>query len=149
MNDAYTNADALAQAVGKAMYSRDTAVIALGMTVTDIGPGRAQVRMPVRADMLNGHAICHGGMVFTLADTAFAYACNAQGKVTVAAQAGIEFLLASREGDVLTATAQELTRSKRTGVYDVSVHNQRGELVALFRGRSHETNDNVLESPSP
>jgi acyl-CoA thioesterase len=140
---------ALAEAVAKAMYSRDTAVIALGMTVTKMAPGFAQVRMRVRNDMLNGHAICHGGMVFTLADTAFAYACNAQGKVTVAAGASVEFLLASREGDELTAEAREVMRSKRNGVYDVGVHNQRGELVALFRGRSHQLNEDVLESPSP
>jgi acyl-CoA thioesterase len=140
---------ALAEAVAKAMYSRDTAVIALGMTVTQVRPGFAQVRMPVRADMLNGHAICHGGMVFTLADTAFAYACNAQGKVTIAAGASVEFLLPSRQGDELIAEAHEVMRSKRNGVYDVSVHNQRGELVALFRGRSHQLNDNVLESSSP
>lgn len=142
-------AQALAEQVRDAMWEGDHATKMLGMRIVAVGPGTATIAMTVRQDMLNGHAICHGGMVFTLADTAFAYACNAQGKVTVAAQAGIEFLLASREGDVLTATAQELTRSKRTGVYDVSVHNQRGELVALFRGRSHETNDNVLESPSP
>lgn len=137
---------ALAEAVAKAMYCRDTAVIALGMAVTQVRPGFAQVRMRVRADMLNGHAICHGGLVFTLADTAFAYACNAQGKVTIAAAASIDFLLASREGDELTAAAQERTRSKRSGIYDVSVHNQRDELVALFRGRSHQLDQNILES---
>lgn len=138
-------AQALADAVAKAMYSRDTAVLALGMTVLEVRPGFSRVHMRVRADMLNGHAICHGGMVFTLADTAFAYACNTQGKVTIAASAGIDFLLPSREGDELTAEAVERTRSRRNGIYDVGVTNQRGELVALFRGRSHQLNENILE----
>lgn len=134
-----------AEAVAKAMYERDAAVIALGITVLEVGLGFARMRMKVRSDMLNGHAICHGGMVFTLADTAFAYACNAQGKVTIAAAASIEFLLPARIGDELIAVAEEKMRGRRGGVYDVSVHNQQAQLVALFRGRSHQLNENILE----
>jgi acyl-CoA thioesterase len=137
-------AQAQAEAIAKTLYSRDTAVVALGMTVLQIRPGFARIRMIVRSDMLNSQAICHGGLVFTLADTAFAYACNTQGKVTVAAAASIDFLLPSRAGDELCAEALECSRSKRSGVYDVSVRNQRGELVALFRGRSHQLNDSIL-----
>jgi acyl-CoA thioesterase len=93
--------------------------------------------MTVRADMLNGFAICHGGLVATLADSAFAFACNAHNELTVASGFSIDLLAPSREGDVLTARARELSRAGRTGVYDVEVSNQRGERVALFRGRSY------------
>jgi acyl-CoA thioesterase len=88
--------------------------------------------------MVNGHQICHGGLIFTLADSAFAFACNTYDLVTVASSGSIEFLLPARLGDELTAIAEERSRSKRTGVYDVAVRNQRAECVAMFRGRSHE-----------
>jgi acyl-CoA thioesterase len=95
------------------------------------------VSMTVRPDMLNGFGICHGGLVATLADTAFAYACNAQGELTVASGFSIDLLAPAHVGDVLTATARELSRSGRTGLYDIDVENQRGERVAAFRGRSY------------
>ena len=101
--------------------------------------------MTVREDMVNGHELCHGGLIFTLADSAFAFACNTYDAVTVASAASVEFLLPARLGDELTAIAEERSRSKRTGVYDVAVRNQQGDCVALFRGRSHELGGSVIE----
>ena len=126
-----------AEAVREGMYANDHAVRALGMTVEVVGPGRAMVTMTVRRDMLNGFAICHGGLVATLADTAFAYACNAYNEMTVASGFSIDLLAPSREGDVLTAVAHEVQLAGRTGVYDIDVTNQRGERIAVFRGRSY------------
>ena len=97
--------------------------------------------MKVRADMTNGHAICHGGMIFALADSAFAFACNSQGEASVAASGSIDFLAAAREGDELTASARELWRGGRSGIYEVTVTNQAGATIALFRGRSHRIGD--------
>jgi acyl-CoA thioesterase len=127
-----------AEETAKAMYARDVAVRALGISISEIGPGRARASMTVRADFLNGHAICHGGFVFALADTAFAYACNSYGRPTVAAAGSIDFLRPVSAGDELTATAQERSRSKRSGIYDVTVENRNKTLIAIFRGRSHE-----------
>jgi acyl-CoA thioesterase len=117
------------------------------MRILEVRPGYARLAMKVREDMVNGHQICHGGLIFTLADSAFAFACNTYDLVTVAAAGTIEFLLAGRLGEELTATAEERTRSKRTGIYDVSVHNQRGECVALFRGRSHQIGGSITAAP--
>jgi len=133
----------VAEASARAMYEQDRASQSLGMRIVEVRPGYARLAMKVREDMVNGHQICHGGLIFTLADSAFAFACNTYDLVTVAAAGTIEFLLAGRLGDELTATAEERTRSKRTGVYDVSVHNQRGECVALFRGRSHQIGGSI------
>ena len=135
---------ALAAAVREGMYARDRAAQALGITVDEIAPGAAVCRMSVREDMVQGHATCHGGVVFTLADTAFAYACNAYNRATVALGAEITFVAPARAGEVLIATARERTRSGRTGVYDVEVTRQDGTLVALFRGTSYETRGEVL-----
>ena len=129
---------AVAQASARSMFNQDRASQALGMRILEVRPGYARLAMQVRADMVNGHQLCHGGLIFTLADSAFAFACNTYDSVTVASAGSIDFLLPGRLGDELTATAEERTRSKRTGLYDVAVHNQRGECVALFRGRSHE-----------
>jgi acyl-CoA thioesterase len=129
----------LAAAVGDGMYARDRAAQALGIAVDAIEPGSAVCRMTVRDDMVQGHATCHGGIVFTLADTAFAYACNACNRVTVALGAEITFVAPAHAGEVLIATARERSRSGRTGVYDVEVTNDAGALVALFRGTSYET----------
>ena len=103
--------------------------------------------MTVREDMVNGHQLCHGGLIFTFADSAFAFACNTYNSVTVASAANVEFLLPARLGDELTATAEERSRSKRTGVYDVVVRNKQGESVALFRGRSHELGGSITTEP--
>jgi acyl-CoA thioesterase len=135
----------LAEACATAMFAQDRASQALGMRIIEVTPGYAQLAMSVREDMVNGHQICHGGLIFTLADSAFAFACNTYNAVTVAAGATIEFLAPGRLGDELTATAQEQSRSRRTGVYDVTVRNQRGECIALFRGRSHQTSGRIIE----
>jgi acyl-CoA thioesterase len=127
----------IAQASRDAMWANDRASKALGMQVLAVGPGSATLTMAVREDMLNGHDLCHGGLIATLADSAFAFACNAYNEVTVAAGFDIHLLAAARRGDVLTATASEVRKAGRTGVYDVQVNNQRGEQVAVFRGRSY------------
>jgi acyl-CoA thioesterase len=127
------------------MYANDAASQALGMRILDVAPGRARVAMQVRQDMVNGHRTCHGGFIFSLADSAFAFACNTYDAITVAAGASIEFLAPARLGDELIAIAEEQTRSRRTGVYDVAVVNQGGERIALFRGRSHQLDGRVLE----
>ena len=125
-----------AAAVGAAMFARDRASQALGMTLEEVLRGYARLRMTVRADMLNGHGTCHGGLVFALADSAFAFACNSRGVLTVAAGCSIEFLAPAREGDELVAEARERSLQGRTGVYDVDVTRAGGDLMATFRGRS-------------
>jgi acyl-CoA thioesterase len=120
-----------------AMFDRDTASRSLGIELLDAGDGQATVRMRVTAEMVNGHGMTHGGFVFLLADTAFACACNSHGPVTVAAGADISFLAATREGDLLTAYAQERATRGRSGIYDVTVTCD-GDVVAEFRGRSRQ-----------
>ncbi len=130
----------------EAMWANDLAVQALGMRVSVPGPGRAEAILDVRENMVNGHNLCHGGYIFTLADTAFAYACNSYNRLAVAASAAIEFVRPGRLGDTLTATAVEAHRGGRTGVYDIDVTNQDGERVAIFRGRSYATREPLFES---
>lgn len=120
-----------------AMYRHDYATQSLGMSVAEIGPGRCVATMTVRRDMLNGFGMCHGGLITTLADTAFAFACNSYGEMTVAAGFDAEFIKAAREGDLLTAEALERSQAGRLGLYDVTVRNQHGEVVAFLRGRSY------------
>jgi len=117
------------------LYARDLAAQALGIEILDVAPGAVRVAMVVRPDMLNGHGTCHGGMLFALADTAFAFACNSYGEAMVAAGASIEFLAAAARGERLIATANETSRTARHGIYDVAVARTSGELVAHFRGR--------------
>ncbi|MFM2053537.1 MAG: hydroxyphenylacetyl-CoA thioesterase PaaI [Pseudomonadota bacterium] len=131
------DAQRTAEFVGTGMMANDRACRALGMAVTRIAPGRATMTMTVRADMLNGFDICHGGYITTLADSAFAYACNSYNELTVASGLSIDFLAPAREGDLLTAEGAEVSQAGRTGVYDVTVTNQRGERIAVFRGRSY------------
>ena len=119
------------------LFDDDNASQALGMRVLSVTEGRATVQMVVRADMVNGHKICHGGMVFTLADSAFAFACNSRNVPTVASGCSIEFLAPAREGDILIADAAEITLAGKTGIYDATVRNQTGAIIATFRGRSH------------
>jgi len=126
-----------ARAVGAHMFAADRASKGLGMTITDLGEGTATLTMTVREDMLNGFDICHGGFITTLADSAFAFACNSRNVVTVAAGLTVDFLAPAHGGDVLTAAASETSRAGRTGVYDIVVTNQHGRRVALVRGRSH------------
>jgi acyl-CoA thioesterase len=127
----------LAERVRDGMLANDRASKALGMQVTHIAPGRATVTMTVRDDMLNGHDICHGGLMTTLCDSAFAFACNAYNELTVASGFSVDIVAPARLGDVLTAQCTERSKAGRTGVYDVELSNQRGERVALFRGRSY------------
>ena len=137
MNGHDMNPQATADPVAVAMMREDRACQALGIAVASIAPGRAVMTMTVRPDMLNGFGICHGGLIATLADSAFAYACNAYNELTVASGLSVDFLAPGREGDRLSAAAEEVSLAGRTGVYDVTVTNQRGERIAVFRGRSH------------
>ena len=138
------HAQSLADSVAAAMWPRDHTVQTLGMTLLSITPGGAKVCMPVRADMVNGHHICHAGLMFTLADSAFAYACNSYNHNTVASACHIDFLAPANEGDMLEAEALERSRSGRTGVYDVTVRVRGGKIVALFRGKSYRINGEVI-----
>ncbi len=145
---ATSEAQLLAERVAAGMFARDRASSGLGMRLTHVGPGRSQMTMTVRADMLNGHATCHGGFIFTLADSAFAFACNSYNQTTVASGCSIEYLAPAREGDALTATAHEQSLTGRSGVYDIDVKNQRGETIALFRGKSTRIKGHVVEPPA-
>ncbi len=127
----------IAEKVRDAMLAGDHATKMLGMRIVEVGPGRAVIEMVVRQDMLNGHAICHGGLIATLADSTFAFACNAYNELSVASGFSIDLLAPGRLGDLLTATCHEVSKSGRTGVYDTDVLNQRGERIAVFRGRSY------------
>ncbi len=131
----------LAKQCRDTMYEADPALRVLDISVEVTGVGEAEAVFEIGAEMLNGHDVCHGGYLFTLADTAFAYACNTYNKVTFAAGASIDFLRPARLGDRIVATATEIHRGGRTGLYDVLLKNQDGEDVAIFRGRSHSTND--------
>jgi len=136
--------DDLAARCAQRMFEDDAATRGVGIRIATVGTGTATATMPVTAAMLNGFRVCHGGYLFMLADTAFAYACNSYNRLTLAAGAAIEFLRPAAEGDVLTATAGERSRGGRSGIYDVSIRNQRGDEIAIFRGRSHATDRPVL-----
>jgi acyl-CoA thioesterase len=134
----------IARACADRMYADDRASRHLGITIADVGPGTATAHLTIRDDMVNGHGICHGGYVFTLADTAFAFACNTYDDVTVAAGADIEFIEPTRAGTRLTATAVERSRRGRSGLYDVTVRTDDGTVVAEFRGRSRSLGRRLL-----
>ena len=138
----------LAQRCAAAMYARDRASHGLGMQIVKIAPGFAALTMIVRSDMLNGHAMCHGGFIFALADSAFAYACNSHNLITVAAGCTIEYLAPAREGDVLTATGRERALAGRNGIYDIDVTNQNGATIAVFRGKSARIRGHVIHGPA-
>ena len=144
MTDLQRTPDELAQACADAMFSRDQATQALGIHLLDAGAGRARLNMPVRADMIQGHGTCHGGFLFALADSAFAFACNSYDEATVALGCSIDYVAPALCGDLLTATASEQSRKGRTGLYDVRIENQRGELIALFHGKSYKVRGTVL-----
>ncbi len=138
-------AQALAQRVGQAMFAADRASReTMGMELLACEPGRALMRMTVQPLHLNGHQICHGGFIFTLADSTFAFACNSRNHNTVAAGCSIEFLKPAHAGDVLTCEGVEQVQSGRHGVYDMHVTNQHGDVVALFRGKSAQIKGHVL-----
>jgi len=135
----------LAQQVAQSMYGVDTATKdTMGIEMLSCEPGRAVMRMAVRELHLNGHQICHGGFIFTLADSTFAFACNSYNKVAVAAGCSIEFLKSARLGDVLTCEGVEQTLSGRHGIYDMRVTNQHGETIAMFRGKSAQIQGTVI-----
>jgi len=119
------------------MFRNDRASKLLGMQIVDVSPGSATLSMVIRDDMLNGHDICHGGLITTLADSAFAFACNSYNELTVASGFSVDLLAPGRLNDVLTARCTEVSKAGRTGVYDAVITNQRGERVAVFRGRSY------------
>jgi acyl-CoA thioesterase len=137
------DAQSTAERAAQVLYAADASSQNLGMRIVSVAPGTATLTMPIRAHMLNGHQVCHGGLIFALADSAFAFACNSYGDNTIAASGSIDFLAPGREGDLLTATATELWRSHRTGIYEAVVTRQTGERVALFRGRSHRIEGRV------
>ena len=139
-----TEPQALATATAHAMWQRDRTAQSLAMKIVHVAPGQATLRMPVRSDMVNGHHICHGGMIFTLADTAFAYSCNSYNKTTVASACHIDFLAPGKEGATLSAESVEQSLSGRTGVYDVTVKDETGKTVALFRGKSYRISGEVI-----
>lgn len=140
------DAQQLAQACTAAMWAEDRASQAMGMVIREVSPGTAIIDMPVREDMVNGHATCHGGFIFTLADSAFAFACNSENHNTVAAGVRIEFLAPGKLGDQLTAQATQMSQGGRTGVYDVVVSNQDGRKLALFRGNSHRIGGSLVDA---
>ena len=127
----------IADKVREGMFRNDRASKWLGMQIVEVSPGRAVLAMAVRDEMLNGHDICHGGLITTLADSAFAFACNSYNELTVASGFAVDLLAPGRLGDVLTATCAEVSKAGRTGLYDAEVRNQRGERIAVFRGRSY------------
>ena len=129
-------AQELADRCAAAMWADDRASRGLGMSVPQVSPGHARMTMPIRADMVNGQGNCHGGLIAALADSAFAFACNSYGEVTVAAAFDITFVAPARLGEVLVATAVERARFGRSGIYDVTVHRTDGTVIAEFRGRS-------------
>lgn len=134
----------VARSCADRMYADDLASQALGIEISDVGPGTATATMVLRADMVNGHGIGHGGYVFTLADTAFAFACNTYDDRTVAAGADVTFLEPVSAGDALTAIATERVRRGRSGLYDVTVRRGDGTVVAEFRGRSRSLGKPLL-----
>lgn len=136
----------MAEACADALYQRDLATRHLGIEINSVAPGQAVVSMTVKDFMIQGHQTCHGGYLFTLADSAFAFACNSYNAPTVAAGCSIEYLSPAREGDVLTATAMEQSRGSKLGVYDITIRNQHGQDVALFRGKSYQLRGEILSA---
>ena len=139
-NEAWRNA--------RAMYQNDACAQALGIDIVEMDDGVAVLTMTITPQMLNGHCTCHGGQLFSLADTAFAYACNSQGLAAVASGCSIDFLRPGFAGDRLTATARVKHQGKLTGVYDIEIVNQQQKTVALFRGKSHRIGGAVAGEPS-
>ena len=135
INPAANEAVQRARTAIQQLYAADLASQWLGIDIIDVAPGRVRIAMTVRADMVNGHGMCHGGMVFAFADSAFAFACNSHGDPMVAAGASIEFLAPTPRGARVMATATEIFRGARHGIYDVAVTNSAGEVLAQFRGR--------------
>ena len=134
----------LAEACRDALLADDPLTQELKMEIIRVAPGYAELTMPVQNWMANGHNTCHGGMIFSLADSAFAFSCNTENYPTVAAGCSIDYISPGHRGDILTAKASKTHQRGRTGVYDVRVENQNGDLIALFRGRSHRIRGVVI-----
>jgi acyl-CoA thioesterase len=140
----------LAERVAQGMLAQDAMSRALGISIVEVRPGYARLKMTVRADMSNSHSICHGGAIFTLADSAFAFACNSYNRSTVASGGSIDFVTPARIGDELTAEATERALPGRLGLYDVTVTDQSGHPIAFFRGRSYRvTGETVAGAENP
>lgn len=138
------NNKAMAQKCADFMFQNDTASQSLGMEIIDVDEGYAELKMTIRDHMLNGHKTCHGGMIFSLADSAFAFACNSQNESAVAAGCSIDFVRSAKANDKLTAVAKVQYQGKRSGIYHITVTNQENNLVALFKGNSARINRPVL-----
>ncbi len=136
MTEATLTAEELAEACAHAMWEDDRATRLLGMKLERIAPGAATLSMTIAAEMTNGHGTCHGGYVFALADSAFAFACNTYNQRAVAQHCSVTYIAPAFEGDRLTATAREVSRRGRGGIYDIGITNQNGEHIAEFRGHS-------------
>lgn len=143
-----TDPDQLASACAGRMWAQDRYSQKLGMTIECVNEGKAIVCMTVSGDMVNGHHICHGGAVFALADSAFAFACNSQNQIAVAANCSVDFIRPAKEGDNLVATAVLVHQGKRNGIYDVTVVNQQKRVIAQFRGRSTRLEGSVISEKS-
>lgn len=140
MNEAMSqDAGALARRCAEAMWADDHASRGLGMTLNEVAPGRARLSMRITERMVNGHGICHGGFIFALADSAFAFACNTYGERVVAQHCAVTFLRPGRLGEMLQAEAIERSRAGRSGIYDIRVTGEDGGTVAEFRGQSRTT----------
>lgn len=140
----HADAQTMAKACADAMWQNDRASKGLGMQIERVAPGEAVISMTVRKEMTNGHGICHGGFIFTLADSTFAFACNTYDQRTVAQQCAVTFIESAHEGDVLTAHALERTRSGRSGIYDVTVRDGTNKVIAEFRGHSRTITGSLL-----
>ena len=144
MTDRHLTGDELARACVAAMYARDVASQTIGITVTEVREGFARLNLTIKPDMLNGHGICHGGYIFTLADTAFACACNSRNEANLAQKCTIEYKRPGKAGDNLTATAEHQSQDGRYGHYQVQVTSQENKLIALFEGQSCRVRGELL-----
>jgi acyl-CoA thioesterase len=142
------DANEIARLSGIAMWRDDKASQGLGMEIVEVGPGYAKLAMPVAERMLNGHGTCHGGFIFSLADSAFAFACNSHGQPAVAQQCSVTYLTPGRLGMRLVAEAKERQRGERSGIYDITVRDQDGTVVAEFRGHSRTLPGSLIDDPS-
>jgi len=139
-------ADEIARESAQALWLDDTASRALGMKLLDVRSGHAVISMAVRDDMVNGHGICHGGFMFTLADSAFAYACNSYDERAVAQHCSVTFIAPAKRGDILKAEAREVSRTGRSGIYDVTITGAQGERIAEFRGHSRTIGGAIIKA---
>jgi len=138
----------LAEAAARDMHARDAVAQALGINILTVSPGRASAQMLVRPDMLNCHGMCHGGMIFTLADACFGFACHSRNHNTVGQHTETSFILPVVPGTVLTATAEERASTGRSSIYDITVSDDRGRVVTLFRGHARQIAGKVIEADS-